>query len=182
VQKLEEDLGLPLFHRDGHRPRLTLAGEELLNEGRLILQAAADLEARLKGVSRADAASLRFASGGGLREDRRHRRRSIGTLDVVAVAGGRHPLAAHRGPIPHRTHKVALLAGSSTGQPLRATLLAGQRCIALPDMPTLRAALAMGLAIALVPRALVALARPSLIEEWCSTRSVEAALEAGQPA
>ena len=213
VQKLEDDLGLPLFQRNGHRQRLTPAGEELLKEGRLILQAAADLEARLKDVSRADAASLRIAfdgglpcgpmlelvrefyaepqfactdlriahemvtnpwdaplaehadlvvgasGGGGLREGSRLRCRSIGTLDVVAVAGGRHPLAAHRGPIPRhilRTHKVALLAGSSTGQPLRATLPAGQSCIALPDMPSLRAVLAMGLAIALVPRASVA--------------------------
>ena len=212
VQKLEQDLGLALFHRNGHRSRLTPAGEELLKEGRLILQAAANLEARLKDVSRPNAASVRIAldgvlpcgpmlelarefyadpqyayadlriahepipngwdapvaqhadlvvgaSGNGLPEDSRHRRQSIGKLDVVAVAGGRHPLAAQRGPIAHhilRAHKVALLAGSSTEQPLRATRLARQSYIALPDMPTLRAALAMGLAISLVPRALVA--------------------------
>jgi DNA-binding transcriptional LysR family regulator len=61
VQKLEEDLGFPLFQRNGHRPRLTPAGEELLKDGRLILQASADLEERLKRVAEGCEASLRIA-------------------------------------------------------------------------------------------------------------------------
>jgi DNA-binding transcriptional LysR family regulator len=61
VQKLEEDLGVPIFNRDGHRPRLTAAGEALLSEGRFILQAAADLEARVKRVCAGYDASLAIA-------------------------------------------------------------------------------------------------------------------------
>lgn len=34
VRKLEEDLGLSLFDRSGHRAILTKAGEELIKEGR----------------------------------------------------------------------------------------------------------------------------------------------------
>ena len=51
VRKLEEDLGVPLFNRSGHRATLTEAGEELLHEGRHLLQAAQELEARVKRVA-----------------------------------------------------------------------------------------------------------------------------------
>jgi DNA-binding transcriptional LysR family regulator len=51
VRKLEEDLGIPLFNRSGHRATLTDAGQELLQEGRLLLQAASELEARVKRVA-----------------------------------------------------------------------------------------------------------------------------------
>src|SRR4030065_197971 len=34
VQKLEEDLGVSIFDRSGHRAQLTEAGRELLREGR----------------------------------------------------------------------------------------------------------------------------------------------------
>jgi DNA-binding transcriptional LysR family regulator len=61
VQKLEEDLGVEIFDRSGHRARLTLAGEELLREGRLILQAVANLEDRAKGLSDGYEAALRIA-------------------------------------------------------------------------------------------------------------------------
>ena len=37
VRKLEEDLGVALFNRSGHRAELTEAGIELLREGRLLL-------------------------------------------------------------------------------------------------------------------------------------------------
>ena len=40
VQKLEEDLGLPLFRREGRRSVLTPAGRVLLDQGREILEAA----------------------------------------------------------------------------------------------------------------------------------------------
>ncbi|MBD3669782.1 MAG: LysR family transcriptional regulator [Gammaproteobacteria bacterium] len=51
VQKLEQDLDLILFDRSGHRARLTAAGEELLREGRKLLRAAHDLEARIHQVA-----------------------------------------------------------------------------------------------------------------------------------
>ena len=61
VQKLEEDLGVAIFDRSGHRARLTPAGEELLGGGRLILQAVANLEDRAKGLSEGYEATLRIA-------------------------------------------------------------------------------------------------------------------------
>lgn len=48
VRKLEEDLDVLLFDRRGHRAKLTPAGQELLNEGRHLLRAAAELEQRVK--------------------------------------------------------------------------------------------------------------------------------------
>lgn len=51
VQKLEQDLDLKLFDRSGHRARLTSAGEELLREGRKLLQAAHALESRVQQIA-----------------------------------------------------------------------------------------------------------------------------------
>ncbi|HQO16191.1 MAG TPA: LysR family transcriptional regulator [Methylotenera sp.] len=51
VRKLEEDLGVTLFDRSGHRARLTEAGAELLNEGRHLLDAALALESHVKRVA-----------------------------------------------------------------------------------------------------------------------------------
>lgn len=51
VRKLEEDLGVVLFDRSGHRATLTEAGAELLKEGRYLLDAAHALEARVKRVA-----------------------------------------------------------------------------------------------------------------------------------
>jgi DNA-binding transcriptional LysR family regulator len=51
VAKLEEDLGVQLFERQGPKAWLTLAGEELLKEGRHLLRAARDLEMRVKRVA-----------------------------------------------------------------------------------------------------------------------------------
>lgn len=48
VRKLEDDLGVALFNRSGHRAELTEAGAELLREGRLLLNAASELEAHVK--------------------------------------------------------------------------------------------------------------------------------------
>jgi len=61
VQKTEEDLDVPLFDRRGHRAKLTAAGRELLNEGRLLLRAANELEARVKRVATGWEAELRIA-------------------------------------------------------------------------------------------------------------------------
>ncbi|CAG0959018.1 HTH-type transcriptional regulator YhaJ [Methylophilaceae bacterium] len=51
VRNLEEDLGVSLFNRTGHRATLTEAGAELLREGRHLLRAASELELRVKRVA-----------------------------------------------------------------------------------------------------------------------------------
>ena len=51
VAKLEEELGVQLFERAGPRADLTPAGRELLKEGRHLLRAAQDLEARVRRVA-----------------------------------------------------------------------------------------------------------------------------------
>jgi DNA-binding transcriptional LysR family regulator len=223
VQKLEEDLGFPLFRRNGHRPRLTPAGEEVLKEGRLILQATVDLEERARRVSEGYEArfpialdgllpsgpvlalacefyaepghaetDLRIAhetlggawdslilqradlvvgaSGDNVPEDSEHHTRLIGTLEFILVASRRHPLAAHRGPVPQhvlRMHRAAVVADSSSQLPPRAAgFLAGQKTVALPDVPTKLAALKHGFVAGFLPRTLVAheLAEGELVE------------------
>ncbi|MGZ8252709.1 MAG: LysR family transcriptional regulator, partial [Methylophilaceae bacterium] len=47
VGKLEQDLGVKLFERQGPKVSLTNAGVELLKEGRYLLKAAEDLEHRV---------------------------------------------------------------------------------------------------------------------------------------
>ena len=64
VQKLEEDLDVLLFDRRGHRAKLTTAGRELLSEGRHLLRAAGELEARVKRVATGWEAELRIAYDG----------------------------------------------------------------------------------------------------------------------
>lgn len=61
VQKLEEDLDVQLFDRSGHRAQLTEAGRELLREGRRLLGAASELEARVKRVATGYEVELRIA-------------------------------------------------------------------------------------------------------------------------
>jgi DNA-binding transcriptional LysR family regulator len=51
VRKLEQDLGITLFDRSGHRASLTEAGAELLKEGRYLLEAAQTLECRVKRIA-----------------------------------------------------------------------------------------------------------------------------------
>jgi DNA-binding transcriptional LysR family regulator len=61
VQKLEQDLDLELFDRSGHRANLTSAGRELLEQGRNLLAAASELEARVKRVATGWETELRIA-------------------------------------------------------------------------------------------------------------------------
>src|SRR5438105_30191 len=61
VQKMEDELGVKIFDRSGHRARLTDAGDELLREGRVILQAVANLEDRAKSLAQGCEATLRIA-------------------------------------------------------------------------------------------------------------------------
>lgn len=48
VQQLEADLDVLVFDRSGHRARLTPAGQILLDDGRMLLQAAADTVQRVR--------------------------------------------------------------------------------------------------------------------------------------
>lgn len=61
VQKLEEDLGVQLYDRSGHRAQLTDAGRELLTEGRRLLTAAGEIESRVKRVATGYEVELRIA-------------------------------------------------------------------------------------------------------------------------
>lgn len=60
VAKLEEQLGLALFIRNGPRVSLTPAGQELLREGRWLLAAAQQLESRLRKIATGFEAELRL--------------------------------------------------------------------------------------------------------------------------
>jgi DNA-binding transcriptional LysR family regulator len=51
VAKLEEQLGMQLFERNGPRVTLTSAGDEMLKEGRWLLGAASDLESRMRQIA-----------------------------------------------------------------------------------------------------------------------------------
>lgn len=64
MQKLEQDLGVAVFDRSGHRARLTAAGRALLEQGRQLLGAAADLECRVRRVATGWEAELRIAIDG----------------------------------------------------------------------------------------------------------------------
>ena len=61
VRQLEDGLGVELFDRSGHRAVLTAAGRELLDQGRKLLEAAADLECRVQQVARGWESELRIA-------------------------------------------------------------------------------------------------------------------------
>ncbi len=69
VRRLEDDLGILLFDRSGHRARLTAAGQELLTEGRTLLQGADALERRVQRVASGWEVELRIAVDGRLRDD-----------------------------------------------------------------------------------------------------------------
>ena len=61
VQKLEQDLDVLIFDRRGYRAQLTEAGRELLREGRHLLQAASELESRVRRVATGYEVELRVA-------------------------------------------------------------------------------------------------------------------------
>ena len=61
IRQLEQGLGVELFDRRGHRAVLTDAGRELLDQGRRLLEAAADLECRVQQVARGWESELRIA-------------------------------------------------------------------------------------------------------------------------
>jgi DNA-binding transcriptional LysR family regulator len=59
VQKLEQDLDTKIFDRSGHRAVLTASGKELLEQGRHLLIAAQEIEARVKRVAKGWETELR---------------------------------------------------------------------------------------------------------------------------
>ncbi len=63
VRKLEEDLGVLIFDRKGHKAILTPAGEELLAQGRTLLQAASELERRVKRLANGVETELNLCLG-----------------------------------------------------------------------------------------------------------------------
>jgi len=69
VRRLEDDLDVLLFDRRGHRARLTPAGRTLLDEGRALLAAAADLTQRVQRVASGWEASLTIAVDAGVPDD-----------------------------------------------------------------------------------------------------------------
>ncbi|SIR08406.1 LysR family transcriptional regulator [Pseudacidovorax sp. RU35E] len=60
VARLEEQLGLRLFERQGPRVELSAAGREMLDEGRWLLGAAATLESRMRQVATGYESELRL--------------------------------------------------------------------------------------------------------------------------
>ena len=63
VNKLEQDLGVVIFDRSGHRAHLTETGEELAKEGRDLLQSVARLEAHIQHISKGWEPQIRIAVG-----------------------------------------------------------------------------------------------------------------------
>src|SRR5450830_1288750 len=63
INKLEEQLGLALFLRQGQRVHLTAAGRELLKEGRWLVIAAAELESRLRQIATGFESEFRLVVG-----------------------------------------------------------------------------------------------------------------------
>ena len=61
VHKLEQELDVRLFDRQGHRARLTAAGRELVDEGRVLLERAGELERRVRRVATGWEPELRLA-------------------------------------------------------------------------------------------------------------------------
>ncbi len=83
MQKLEQDIGVAVFDRSGHRARLTPAGRELLEQGRHLLAAAADLQCRVRRVATGWEAELRIAIDGLLAPE--------GLLPLCAELAGTQP-------------------------------------------------------------------------------------------
>jgi DNA-binding transcriptional LysR family regulator len=61
VHKLEDDLGIVLFEKQGKRSALTAAGRSLLDDGRRLLQAAEEVERRARRVATGWEAELHIA-------------------------------------------------------------------------------------------------------------------------
>jgi DNA-binding transcriptional LysR family regulator len=63
IHKLEQDLGVTIFDRSGHRAKLTSAGAQLLTDGRELLRLAEEVERKVKQVGAGWEARLAIAVG-----------------------------------------------------------------------------------------------------------------------
>jgi len=63
IHKLEQDLGVTIFDRSGHRAKLTDAGARLLEDGRELLRLAEEVERRVKEAGAGGEAKLAIAVG-----------------------------------------------------------------------------------------------------------------------
>jgi DNA-binding transcriptional LysR family regulator len=63
VHKLEQDLGVAIFDRSGHRAKLTKAGAQLLKDGRELLRLAEEVERKVKEVGAGWEARIAIAVG-----------------------------------------------------------------------------------------------------------------------
>jgi DNA-binding transcriptional LysR family regulator len=63
IHKLEQDLGVTIFDRSGHRAKLTRAGAQLLKDGRALLRLAEEIERKVKQVDAGWEARLAIAVG-----------------------------------------------------------------------------------------------------------------------
>jgi DNA-binding transcriptional LysR family regulator len=63
IQKLEQDLGVAVFDRSGHRAKLTAAGIRLLKDGRELLQLAEQIEHKVRDIGSGWEAHLSIAVG-----------------------------------------------------------------------------------------------------------------------
>lgn len=63
VQKLEEQLGVELFDRSGHRAKLTPAGDELVERGRHLIEAGLVLEGTVRRIATGWESELRITVG-----------------------------------------------------------------------------------------------------------------------
>ena len=70
MKKLEQDLDIQLFNRDGHRAVLTDAGIHLLEDGRHLLDAVDNLENQVKKIAHGWESELKIALGDMLPTDR----------------------------------------------------------------------------------------------------------------
>src|SRR5919199_3106227 len=61
IHKLEQDLGVRIFDRSGHRAKLTSAGAQLLKDGRELLRLAEGVERKVKEVGAGWEARLAIA-------------------------------------------------------------------------------------------------------------------------
>ena len=61
IQKLEEALDVELFNRDGHRSVLTSAGQELLRDGRILIDSIQNIENNVKLIASGWESVLRIA-------------------------------------------------------------------------------------------------------------------------
>lgn len=61
IKKFEDRLGVKIFNRSEHKAKLTLAGKNLLDQGRELLNSAKNIEANIKNSAKGWEANLRIA-------------------------------------------------------------------------------------------------------------------------